>query len=298
MEPLPDSVLDHLREALSAPDLTGSIYVLGRELGSGGMGTVYQAQDTRLGRSVALKVLSPLHANAEAVERMWREARILSRLEHPGIVPIHDVGTLSDGRVYYAMKLIEGQRLDEYLAGDPPLPEFCRIFLRICEPVEFAHSHGIVHRDLKPRNIMLGPFGEVLVLDWGVAAIREEPEPEGRVMGTEGYMAPEQRAGAVADVRADIYSLGKLLEARPGPMPAALRSIGGRASEPDPERRYQTVAALAAEVTRFLDRAAVEAHRESWPERLARLLARHRTLVVLILAYLGMRVLLILFVRP
>jgi serine/threonine protein kinase len=165
MDWLPNSVIDHLREAMDAPDLTGSPYVLGKELGRGGMGIVYEARDSRLGRAVALKVLSPLAASGDAVERMWREARILARLEHPGIVPIHDAGMLSDGRAYYAMKLVEGSRLDEYLRAGPSLPELCRIFLRICEPVAFSHARGIVHRDLKPENIMLGKFGEVLVLD-------------------------------------------------------------------------------------------------------------------------------------
>src|SRR6202165_1501540 len=113
MDWLPDSVIDHLRSALDAPDLTGAPYVLGKELGRGGMGIVYEARGTRMERAVALKVLSPLAAGGDAVERLWREARILARLEHPGIVPIHDSGMLSDGRAYYAMKLVEGSRLDE-----------------------------------------------------------------------------------------------------------------------------------------------------------------------------------------
>src|SRR5437899_3887097 len=134
MDWLPDNVIDHLRESLDAPDLADTPYVLGRELGRGGMGTVYEAQDTRLGRTVALKALSPLDTGGDAVERLWREARILARLEHPGIVPIHDVGMLPDGRPYYVMKLVHGRRLDAYLRMPPPLPELCRVFLRICEP--------------------------------------------------------------------------------------------------------------------------------------------------------------------
>ena len=119
MDWLSDKVIDRLRTSLDAPDLTGTPYALGRELGRGGMGTVYEAYDPRLERAVALKVLSPLDDGAEAVERLWREARVLARLEHPGIVPVHDVGMLPDGRPYYAMKRVEGRRLDEYLATSP-----------------------------------------------------------------------------------------------------------------------------------------------------------------------------------
>ena len=296
MEWLPDSVIDHLRGALDAPDLTGAPYVLDRELGRGGMGTVYLAHDPRLGRAVALKALSPAHAEAESVERLWREARILAGLEHPGIVPIHDVGTLPDGRAYYVMKLVEGRRLDEYLQAGPSLLEVCRIFLRICEPVEFAHAHGIVHRDLKPANIMLGPFGEVLVLDWGVATALGELERPGLVIGTPEYMAPEQREAGRVDARADVYSLGRLLQEAAREAPRPLRSIIQRATEVDPARRYQTVGELSGDVASFLDRLPVMAHRENWLEQVGRVLVRHKTLAWLVVAYLVMRVLLF-FVR-
>jgi serine/threonine protein kinase len=297
MDWLPDSVIDHLRDALDAPDLSGSPYVLGKELGRGGMGIVYEARDTRLERVVALKVQSPLASGGDAVERLWREARILARLEHPGIVPVHDAGMLSDGRAYYAMKLVEGTRLDEYLKGGPSLPELCRIFLRICEPVAFAHVHGIVHRDLKPENIMLGSFGEVLVLDWGVAAALGAPEQAGLVIGTPAYMAPEQRDASPVDGRADIYSLGNLLREAAGDAPRPLRSIVKRATELDPARRYQAVTELSADVASFLDHLPVRAHRENWLERLIRVLARHKTLACVILAYLVVRALLF-FVAP
>jgi hypothetical protein len=297
MDWLPDKVIGHLRESLDAPDLEGTPYVLIRELGRGGMGTVYEARDTRLDRPVALKALSPLDGGAEAIERLWREARILARLEHPGIVPIHDVGTLPDGRPYYVMKRVEGSRLDEYLASRPSPGELCRVFLRICEPVAFAHSYGIVHRDLKPENIMLGPFGEVLVLDWGVAKSLGQDERQGLVIGTAGYMAPEQRAAEPVDARADVYSLGCLLTAAVGPVPRALQAIARRATESDPRRRYQHVSELSADVERFLDHLPVTAHRESWTERLIRILTRHRTLALLILAYLVMRAAIFFLVR-
>src|SRR5262249_44440113 len=157
-----------------------------------------------------------------------------ARLEHPGIVPIHDVGTLPDGRPYYVMKLVQGRRLDEYLRMRPPLPELCRVFLRICEPVAFAHSHGVIHRDLKPENIMLGPFGELLVLDWGVARTLGQAEKAGVVIGTSLYMAPEQREAREVDARADIYSLGCLLRLACASAPRPLRSVADRATESDP----------------------------------------------------------------
>jgi len=297
MDWLPDNVIDHLRESLDAPDLSGTPYVLGRELGRGGMGTVYEARDTRLERTVALKALSPLDDAAEAVERLWREARVLARLEHPGIAPIHDVGVLPDGRPYYVMKRVEGRRLDEYLQTRPSTAELCRVFLRVCEPVAFAHAHGIVHRDLKPENIMLGPFGEVLVLDWGVAKSLGQAERQGLVIGTADYMAPEQRAAGSVDARADVYSLGCLLRTACGQGPRALQSIIERATESDPQRRYQTADGMAGDVARFLDHLPVSAHRESWAERLARILTRHKTLALLILAYLLMRVALLFFSR-
>jgi serine/threonine protein kinase len=261
------------------------------------MGTVYEARDTRLGRAVALKVLSPLAVGADAVDRLWREARILARLEHPGIVPVHDAGMLNDGRAYYAMKLVTGSRLDEYLQTRPSLPELCRVFLRICEPVAFAHAHGIIHRDLKPENIMLGRFGEVLVLDWGVAAALGEPEQAGLVIGTPAYMAPEQREAGPVDGRADVYSLGNLLRKAVSEPPRPLCSIIKRATKLDPAQRYQTVTELSADVASFLDHLPVSAHRENWLEQLARVLSRHKTLASLIVAYLLVRVLVFFFAR-
>jgi len=132
---------------------------------------VYAADDRELQRRVALKVLAAPRITEEARERMLREARILARLEHPGIVPVHDILSLPDGRVAYAMKLVQGERLDAHARRLRGLRERLRIFERICEAVAFAHAQGVIHRDLKPGNIMVGSFGEVLVLDWGVAKI-------------------------------------------------------------------------------------------------------------------------------
>jgi serine/threonine protein kinase len=128
------------------------------------MGIVYLVHDSTLGRKVALKVLNDPG-----------EARTLASLEHPGIVPVHEAGALPDGRTYYAMKLVEGTRLDAYRASAPSLADRLRIFLRVCEPVAFAHSRGVIHRDLKPENIIIGAFGEVLVLDWESPATSTSP---------------------------------------------------------------------------------------------------------------------------
>src|SRR5262245_33809242 len=164
-----DSALRRLRDAADAPDLTGTKYEIVGRIGQGGMGTVYRARDRELGREVALKVVRLPEGAPDIAARMMREARTLARLEHPGIVPVHDVGTLGDGRVFYAMKLVRGAPLDQL--GPTGLAERLRIVERVCEAVAFAHAHGVIHRDLKPQNVMVGPFGEVLVMDWGVAKI-------------------------------------------------------------------------------------------------------------------------------
>jgi serine/threonine protein kinase len=165
---LSDRTLDHLRAVADEPDLSGTRYQLAEPVGRGGMGRVYRARDTGLDRYVALKILHT--AEAGEADRLIAEAKILARLEHPGIVPVHDAGTLPDGRVFCAMKLVRGTRLDALARDTADLPERLRIFQRICETVAFAHAHGVLHRDLKPQNIMVGSFGEVLVLDWGIAS--------------------------------------------------------------------------------------------------------------------------------
>src|SRR5207253_4507257 len=207
----------HLRQVADWPDCTGTRYRLVEKIGQGGMGSVYLARDQELDRPVALKVLADGRTQADLQSRIAQEARILARLEHPGIVPIHDFGTLPDGRVYYAMKLVRGRRLDEWTADGHPLAERLGTFAKVCEAVAFAHAHGVLHRDLKPQNVMVGAFGEVLVMDWGLAkTVRgapypvlstphaagggaEQPEPSlaapatstqaGAVLGTPGYMA-------------------------------------------------------------------------------------------------------------
>lgn len=320
---LSDGALDHLRRVLGDPPPAGGRYEIGESVGRGGMGIVYRAYDRVLEREVALKVLRPDLADPGAPVRLEREARILARLEHPGIVPVHDAGTLADGRLFYVMKLVRGLRLEEFVR-DIPLAERLRVFLRICEAVGFAHTHGIVHRDLKPSNVMVGAFGEVLVLDWGIARLlRGDSGPfpsappqsstpaaptdagdgsvdtaPGSVLGTPGFMAPEQAQGwlHLVDERTDVYALGAMLQSLaettgPGAVPRPLASIWTRALDPEPDRRYASAAALAADVTRFLDGEAVEAHRETAGERVGRIFRKYQTAIILVLTYLAIRLL-------
>ena len=344
---LPDGALDHLREVASEPDLAGTPYEILGTIGQGGMGTVYLARDRDLDREVALKVVQLPPADTEDTERMLREARILAKLEHPGIVPVHDVGVLPDGRAWYVMKRVRGSRLDEH-APTLSLPDRLRAFERICEAVAFAHAHGVIHRDLKPENVMVGPFGEVLVLDWGVAKVsphppapspgppstpspgegetatdalipageRGRPSPgegvlggpgegtgvraptlHGTVLGTPGYMAPEQERGEVerTDERTDVHALGAILAfLLQGEAVKPLEAIRARAMAAEPEGRYGNVRELSADLGRYLDGLPVTAYRESLMEQAGRIFRRYRVPILLVLAYLLMRVLLIL----
>jgi len=249
---LSDQLVNHLRAVSDLPDLSGTKYRLLEKFAAGGMGTIYLAEDTQLQRRVALKVLHLPEVSSELSARMWREARVIAKLEHPSIVPVHDVGELPDGRVFYVMKFVQGQRLDQYANAENELPNRLRIFQKICEAVAFAHANGVIHRDLKPENIMVGAFGEVLVMDWGLAKIategggqsaegeelgaesierraegKEGHSPNGKilrvaphetqhgtVMGTPAYMAPEQKSGQIdqIDQRTDVFALGAILK--------------------------------------------------------------------------------------
>jgi eukaryotic-like serine/threonine-protein kinase len=330
MKRLSDRVVARLQADMRLPDLNGTRYHVLGYLARGGMGSVWLAEDTVLERRVALKVLD-LAAPADDLEvRLLQEARILAGLEHPGIVPVHDAGTLADGRAFYCMKYVEGQTLAQHIANQS-LPDKLRVVERIAEPLAFAHARGFIHRDLKPDNVMIGAFGEVLVMDWGLAkagAIRQKPaesesaaggEPpqnsfgvtgQGSVLGTPGYMSPEQARGHLrVDQRSDIFSLGAILwfmvtGSAPGEPPVAsgvvpgpLRAICEKAMAPDPDARYQSAGEMTADIANYRNDEPVSAYAESWLERAGRLLARHRTAVVLVAVYLLMRVLFILWAR-
>lgn len=260
---LSDSVLDHLRHVAALPDLTGTRYELQSEIGRGGMAVVYAARDRELDRRVAVKVLDfPLCG----------EAQLIARLEHPAVVPIYEAGTLLDGRPFYAMKLISGARLDHYAAENPTLAERLRVIRRVGEALAFAHSRGIIHRDLKPQNVMVGAFGEVYVMDWGVDA----------VAGTPAFRAPDDRL----DQRSDIYALGGLLRFLvPTPASPAIRAIVVKAMSADPTGRYPTVPELLADLERFEQGLAVQAWSEPLSHRLRRFGSRNAVLLWLLAAY-------------
>jgi serine/threonine protein kinase len=276
MTDLNDLTLDHLRAVVDLPDLTGTRYELEAEIGRGGMGVVYAAMDRQLERHVALKVLD----STLPPVRLAEEARVIAKLEHPAIVPIYETATLADGRAYYAMKLVDGSRLDRYVDLHPSITERLRVIRRIGEALAFAHSRGVIHRDLKPQNVMIGSFGEVYVMDWGV---------EG-VAGTPQFRAPEQVQGGRIDQRSDIYSLGALLQfVLPERAPRALKAIAAKAMSAVPEERYRDVAALLLDLERFQDGLAVEAYREPAWQRAGRFAARNRVLLLLLAAYVAVR---------
>jgi eukaryotic-like serine/threonine-protein kinase len=310
MKWLSDDKLNHLRSVVSEPDFSATKYTFVKELGRGGMGAVYLAEDRELDRLVAIKVLNTPEITEDLRKRMVREAQIIARLEHPGIVPVHDVGTLPDGRIFYAMKYVRGSRLDEYASQGASLRDRLRKFQSVCDAVAFAHAHGVIHRDLKPQNIMIGSFGEVLVLDWGVAKIRADPRSsafhqtmEGTVIGTERYMSPEQARGEIdqLDERSDIYALGAVLYFLVNDQPDARKAahaICSKAMAQAKENRYASASELSADIGRLLDAEPVSAYREHAIERVSRWVGKNRFLVLLVLAYLLMRIFLIFTSRP
>jgi eukaryotic-like serine/threonine-protein kinase len=335
MSGLSDAAVTRLKSLGSWPEFESTRYSVVEEIGRGGMGTVYLALDVELGRDVAIKVPNAL-AGPALERRLQLEAHVLARLEHPGIVPIHDTGRLADGRLFYVMKRVQGRTLRQHLETVPGLTERLRVFERICEPVTFAHAQGIIHRDLKPENVMVGSFGEVMVLDWGVAKAvvgppspgvnqksadskqsRDEPEAskpassmtdQGTVVGTRGFMAPEQARGAVDEIdqRADVYSLGAILfllltnevpgsdrdpivQLRRQGVPRPLAAVCGRALAVDPAGRYETATALAEDVARYRAGGPVDAYPEDVVDRVVRFGRTYRTAILLVLAYIVMR---------
>jgi eukaryotic-like serine/threonine-protein kinase len=326
---LSDEAISRLQAANATPDLAGTRYRLIECVGSGGMGVVYLAEDSVLGRRVALKVLDLPDAPGELAARLVREAHILASLEHPGIVPVHDAGVLPDGRAFYAMKFVEGQRLDRLSEKENTMSARLRIFQRICDTVAFAHARGVLHRDLKPPNIMVGFFGEILVMDWGVAKILGRIHSSGRepvaveslapandprlaspaknvhgaIIGTAGYMAPEQARGDIEalDERSDIFSLGAILQfllanpARQSPRPVA--AIARKAMAANPCDRYTSASALGKDIACYLDGLPVSAYPENIFRKVARWASRHRVAIALVLTYLVVRAALIFWAR-
>ncbi|MFL5342795.1 MAG: protein kinase domain-containing protein [Gemmataceae bacterium] len=232
----PETDATPLPESVEAP---GGRYRLVRELARGGMGAVYRGYDRELKRETAIKVLLARHLDEpDQVRRFYDEAWIAGQLQHPGVVPVYDLGRLADGQPYFIMKLVEGRTLAELLrqraAPNQDRPRLLKIFEQICQTMAYAHSRGVIHRDLKPSNVMVGEFGEVQVMDWGLARIlaqtpgeaasrpagerRLQRDPSatlswaGAVVGTPAYMAPEQARGEMdLDERCDVFGLGAIL---------------------------------------------------------------------------------------
>ncbi len=339
--------LPTMPHAVTRESISTRRYVAVRPLAEGGLGKVSVALDTEVSREVALKEIKPFYAdNLDSRARFLKEAEITGRLEHPGIVPVYGLGTYDDGRPYYAMRMITGCSLKEAIAefyeldkqpresGERRLAlcELLQRFIGVCHAVEFAHSRGIIHRDLKPANVMLGNFRETLVVDWGLAKAVGELEstqrtydtvivPElggesiptrvGEVVGTVGFMSPEQASGKLREMGppSDIYSLGATLyNLLTGAIPHAGADLGeqlrniiqGKFAKPrvanrkvaptleavclkamalSPRDRYPSARALADDVEKYLADEPTVAHRESWSERLARWERRNRSLV-------------------
>ena len=287
-----------LGEVEEAADLShGSRYTERAVLGVGGMGKVTLARDARVGRDVAVKVLHPeRELEPEERARFLREAQVQGQLEHPSIVPVYDIDRRPDGTTFFTMRRVLGATLHAMLEGmrkgfKSPYTqrELLTAFGTVCLTIDYAHSRGVVHRDLKPANIMLGDFGEVYVLDWGLArlvddkgATVDKPQERlslpGELMGTPMYMAPEQMADPDVTAAADVYSLGMILfeiltlerardpnalfapvEARPSVrapqrnVAPELETICVRATESDPEARYPSARALQEAIARYLE---------------------------------------------
>jgi eukaryotic-like serine/threonine-protein kinase len=225
---------------------------------------VHRSYDEVLQRQVAVKNLQQQLAGSDAITRRFlQEVVITAQLDHPNIVPVYDVGFHDDGAAFFVMKLVRGENLAASLRlyqergmTHRELERYLRIFLKVCEAVEFAHSRGVIHRDLKPSNIMVGPHGEVYVMDWGIALVRapaaskprdsapalwgDAAQEEGMVIGTAAYMPPEQARGVIGDIdeRTDIFALGGIL----------YHILTNRPPYPGPERAMQILMAGLGEV--------------------------------------------------
>jgi eukaryotic-like serine/threonine-protein kinase len=324
------------------PRIARAHYLVRHELARGGMGRILVAEDRRLGRPVALKELVTRSADRALDRRFAREVRVTARLQHPGIVPVYEAGRWPDGEPFYAMKLVTGSSLEKVVEDRPELAERLHLLpnlIQVTEAMAYAHRQGVIHRDLKPANVLVGDFGETVVIDWGLAKDTREAENDlgelaeaespfrtlptgdgltmvGSVMGTPGYMAPEQARGETLDARADVYALGAMMwhvlvgrapyrghsvedtlklvkEGAPPPLveapagvPPELMTIVRRAMSRDPRDRHADAGALADELNRFQAGKLVASHQYTVWELTRRWLRRHRALVTSIAALL------------
>ncbi len=301
--------------AATAFDPAGDRFELGDELGRGGMGRVVAATDRALAREVAIK--QALADDDVDLARFEREVRITARLEHPAIVPVHDAGRDRNGRPFYVMRRLQGRPLSDRIhdaAGPRERLALVPYVLSAVDAAAFAHARNVIHRDIKPSNILVGEYGETLLIDWGLAReLSEDPDRSGaasttdgslltqvgHVIGTPGYMAPEQQRGELADTRADVYALGatlaEVLSGQPPPkstrfdddVPQELIAIVRKATADEPAARYADAGELAADLRAFLAGKLVAAHRYTRWQRIARFVRAHRvsaTMVAIALA--------------
>ncbi len=250
------SLLERVRQVLA------SRYDVERELDSGGMGSVFLARDLRLDRHVAVKILRPEIATASAAERFLREARILARLKHPKVVPVHDADEV-DGLFYYVMDFVEGETMARRLSrGVMSADEVVQVGHDVLEALKAAHGHGIVHRDVKPSNVFLVEEGAVLS-DFGIAKpMREEKTPltlPGFTVGTPGYMAPEQAAGDKVTPATDIYAVGMVL----------YEALAGRRWSPLTPQEQVDWSGVPRDLVAVLGRALAWAPDDRWPDAAA-----------------------------
>ncbi len=245
-----ESLLNHLEDArpsiiadISEDSSPPARYIIGHELGSGSVGQVIEARDQHLGRQVAIKILHEGEGlSRDGIARFVAEAQITAQLEHPSVVPVHEIGIMPGGMPYFSMKLVKGRSLDDVInhmrIGDREVLRVynhlarLRLFQRICQGVAYAHSKGVVHRDLKPANILIGEYGEVQIMDWGLAKIVNSPLQDhgaplvstvrqgsgmntfgGAIAGTPAYMSPEQARGDFSHIgpHSDVFALGLIL---------------------------------------------------------------------------------------
>jgi len=299
----------------STPFRDRARYQIIGEHGRGGLGRVFRAHDVELGRDVAIKELISRASTSEL--RFVREALITARLEHPGIVPVHEAGRWPDGTPFYAMKLVSGRPLRSLIAERTTVEQRTGLLhhvIAVADAIAYAHGRNIIHRDLKPANVIVGDFGETVVIDWGLAKdlsstddsdlsgspFRTNPEDDltaaGTILGTPAYMAPEQERGDRVDQRVDVFAIGAMLwelcsMQKVPPIDRNLRhrllrkaaidrdliTIIDKALEPDPRRRYFDAGALAADLKAFKSGARIGARNYSLLAILGHLTRRHRT---------------------
>jgi serine/threonine-protein kinase len=288
----PRCLLEGAAASEPAPELGADWLAVGEELGAGGMGRVFRAHDSRLGRDVAVKVLRPESAgDPDFRARFSREARTLAQLEHAGIVTLYTFGTAPSGDSYLVMQLVTGGSLAD--CAPLPVAEAVAIARQLCDALAYAHGRGIVHRDIKPENVLLGEDGRAKLSDFGIARLLEpagDERPLTRpsvVLGTPGYLAPEARAGAAVDPRMDVYALGGVLlylltgrhpegatssgSGLAAALPPGAKALGpvlARAMAIDPVHRTATAEALSLELAAVAARlpAAARADDELPPE--------------------------------